>query len=315
MFNNQDPGDATGLEAFFGSRQFGHTPATTAGLGSAARSAGVEETIFRMEFGDARRDVPMPRASRADGDAQTFPEAAPSSTPAGAPSAMRPELAAAGKTASAAATPGTQSPTPRQRNSNKYRMVAVASCVAALVVAGVVSHDGHQHRPPSVSALGHRGGGRSQGGSGNRTTSGAPFTENPGPAGATPAGSGGGGHRSSAFVTSPTSGAGGAPSGHVAVSGAATYNGAPPSSSSTGSSGSSGSGGSAPSLPGTGSNPSAPVATLVASTLSSVASSVTAATGQLGSSVPAAAPATGAVTNAVGTAISGASQTVGSTTS
>ncbi len=64
MTNNQDPGDVTSLETVFESRHFGHTPETTgAGFGSAMRpagvAAGVEDTIFRMEFGEAPRDVPM----------------------------------------------------------------------------------------------------------------------------------------------------------------------------------------------------------------------------------------------------------------
>ena len=47
MFDNHDPGDVTGLEAVFESRHFGRTAgAGGAGLAAAVRSTGLEETIF-----------------------------------------------------------------------------------------------------------------------------------------------------------------------------------------------------------------------------------------------------------------------------
>jgi len=318
MTNNQDPGDVTSLEAVFESRHFGHTPETIgAGHGSAVRPAGVpagvEDTIFRKEFGEAPRDVPMRSASGTGGNAPGSPHDTPPPVPAGTSSTMGPELppvSAAGAGSAGAESLGSLSPTPAKRDSNTYRVIAAASCVAALVIAGVTSQAGEQHRPSSVSAQGHRGG-LSQGGSGNRRTLGAPSTETQVLGGATTAGSRAAGHRVSVVLASSTSGARGAPAGHVSVSGAATYNGTPPASSSPSPSGSPGSGGSAPSPPATGNSPAAPVATLVAGTLSTVASTATSATGQLSSSVP----ATGAVSNTVGTAVGDVSQVIGSTTS
>ena len=87
MTNNQDPGDVTSLETVFESRHFGHAPETTgAGFGSAMRpagvAAGVEDTIFRMEFGEAPRDVPMRSASGTGGNAPGSPHDTPSPVPA-----------------------------------------------------------------------------------------------------------------------------------------------------------------------------------------------------------------------------------------
>ena len=186
MTNNEDPGDVTSLETVFESRHFGHTPETTgAGCGSAMRPAGVaagvgEDTIFRMEFGEAPRDVPMRSASGTGGNApgspsrHTFPGSCRHVVDDGA-SSSRP-FPPAGPGPPARQSPGAPSPTPPKRDSNTYRVIAAASCVAALVIAGLTSLAGEQHRPSSVSAQGHRGG-RSQGGGGNRPTLGAPSTE------------------------------------------------------------------------------------------------------------------------------------------
>lgn len=321
MFNDTDPGDVTGLEAVFESRYFRRGRSTAGAAQGGARRAGQDETIFRMEFGDAGRDVAMlSSASGTGGNAPAPRDDGLQPALAATSSTMGPESPAASADTAASGGGGLAlpSPTPSQPGgnwySNKYRVIAVASCVAALVLAGITAQAG-QHRPSTVSAQGHRGGGGPRGGNGSSTpTLGAPSTVTPPQGGGTTLiGTGGSGHRSSALQTASSSGVRSGPGGHVAISGAATDEPASGSSPSSGSG--SGPGGSTTPPPAGGTNPAAPVATLVASALSSVATSATGATGQVAGSVPGSSPVTGAVNGAVGTAVSGITQAVGSTTS
>ena len=90
MFNNHDAGDVTGLEEVFRSTQFG---ASGAGLRSVVRPAGLEELIFRSEFGDAdRRTVPLLHAA-ASGVSDTPSREATPPAPAGSPPTREPHAA------------------------------------------------------------------------------------------------------------------------------------------------------------------------------------------------------------------------------
>ncbi len=297
MFDNHDPGDVTGLETLFESRHFGRTAgAGGAVLAAAVRSTGLEETILAMEFGGGARELTVRGVSESGGrddtprdDAlMTLPE--PTTLPTGSD---LPTASAGGAASGNGEPPVPSAPSPK-RGSNSYRMIAAASCVAALVVAGVTSQVG-QKRPPGVSALGgHRAGGHSESRDRNGTPSvGTPSSDTP--TSGTPAHSRGSagfgaGHGPSVSLASSTSGARSAPGGHVAVSGAATDNGTPPSSLS-----SPGPGGPAPSPAGSGGSAGTSAGTLVASTLNTVATSASTVSGQLGSSVPGAGPVTNAL--------------------
>ena len=314
MFDNHDPGDVTGLETLFESRHFGRTAgAGGAGLAAAVRSTGLEETMLAMEFGGGARELTVRGVSESGGrddtprdDAlMTLPE--PTTLPTGSD---LPTASAGGAASGNGEPPVPSAPSPK-RGSNSYRMIAAASCVAALVVAGVTSQVG-QKRPPGVSALGgHRAGGHSESRDRNGTPSvGTPSSDTP--TSGTPAHSRGSagfgaGHGPSVSLASSTSGARSAPGGHVAVSGAATDDGTPPSSLSSPGSGWSGS-----------RRPPVPEAARgLLRERSSLAHSILSRRRRQRSRDNSVAQCrrAGPVTNAVGAAVSGVSQAVGSTTS
>ncbi len=307
MSHEHDPADVTGLEAVFESCQFGQrVQAVVASPGAAVRS-----TVEGIPVAPLAEDAPNNAPNAHDDTLMTLSTDAWSAT----------DPDASGSAGGGAAESGERpvpSPTPPKRGSTTYRIIAAASCVAALVIAGVTSQT-HRQRTPTVAALGRdaaSGHGRGHGGNGSPTL-GAPSTEAPASTGTSndsrSASSPKHPEGSLSASTTGARGAPGAPGRHVTISGAATDDGTPPTGSTA-----PGSGGSAPQPPGPATAPTPPVATLVASTLNSVAASVSTATGQLASSVPGAAgaaPVADTVTNAVGAAVGNVSQGVGSTTS
>lgn len=269
MFDNHGRGDSTGLEVVFQSQEFGRAVGGAAPREGVARPGEPEEIMLRREFGHT-------------------------TSPVGA--------APAGEERRAA-SPSATLPQPPKK---PYRMAAVLSGVAAVafVIAGVTSGAG-QHRPPVVSARGKHTTGGSHAGS---PPSGGGLAGTAATGGATLTVALGSGAQSTSSRTGSPFGSGGAPSGQVTLSGAASTTGTavpapvtpPP-----------GATGSAPPPASAGSNAVSPVGSPVGDSVTAVVTSVTDAADQLGTSVPSTASTTGAV----GTAVSGVGQAVSSASS
>lgn len=306
MYDN-DPGEIRGLEEVFRSRQFGRT-SDSAGEGpeAVARSAAREESIFKSEFGGGRRvPAPVPRGGEAGEGAgpSIRPADAAVSADTRPPRSAEPELAGALVGVAHAGEGAVSSSGPPKRETNTYRAIAALSAVAALVAAGVTSGVG-QHRPPSVSAQGHRSPARSHQES---SPSGSAATDTAAAAaGGSLVDAAGSGAPSPAVHpgrSSGSSGPGSAPGGHVTLIGAATPSGTPSASPTAPSGGSPTGTGGTPGFPppSGGGNPTAPTATSVGSTVAAAGASVTTVTDQVGSSIP----GTASVTSAVGIVVDG----------
>jgi len=269
MFDNHDTGDSTGLEVVFQSQEFGRSVGGAAPREGVARPGEPEESMLRREFGHT-------------------------TSPVGA--------APAGEERRAASPSATLPQPPK----NPYRMAAVLSGVAAVafVIAGVTSGAG-QHRPPVVSARGKHTTGGSHAGS---PPSGGGLAGTAATGGATLTVALGSGAQSTSSRTGSPFGSGGAPSGQVTLSGAASTTGTAVPAPVTPLPGATGS---APPPASAGSNAVSPVGSPVGDSVTAVVTSVTDAADQLGTSVPSAASTTGAV----GTAVSGVGQAVSSASS
>ena len=310
MFNNHEVGESAGLEAVFRSQQFGRAVGGAAAADGSARG-GREASMFPKSLDRTTRpaaaslrkrdettgglapcdDVCQPTGDDAEETPlRKLPTASPlGGTPGGEERAATP-----------AATPAA---VPSKPPNNGFRTAAVVSGVAAaaLVVAGVTSGAG-QHPSPVVSAQGKHTTGRLHGGSRSSAGGASPGTAAAG--GAALTGAPGARWSLATLISSRTRralGAGGAPGGHVSISGAATTTGgAVPAPVTPPASGSTGSAGSPPAPPSTGGNPGTPAGLPVENTVTGVVTSVTDAADQLGASVPAAASTTGALGNVVG---------------
>jgi hypothetical protein len=292
MFTDRDTGDIKGLEDVFRSQGFRRV----------GNSVG---DVLRTDPARPGEDERGPQVGGSDRE--------PEDAPVNESDVSGPRLQTSDGGAPSGGEQATMSSgTPWRRHSTRYWTIASVSALVALVAAGVTAGSG-QHGRPSVAAEGQHG--KAGPGSGFQTL--GPATAGlaaPGGllgaaaaagAGDLSAGTGGGADR--------THGSGAVSGGHVSLSGAATFTGAPGStavpsgSSATGG----GAGAGAPPPASGGSNPIAPVVSTVGNMVSAVGASVTTAASQVGSSVPAVGSATGAV-NTVVTALD---QAVGAATS
>jgi hypothetical protein len=284
MFGRKDAGDVRGLEEVFRSEEF-RRGTENMRRDEVAPPVGPEDMLFAEEFGGPRTVVRLH-------DPSDFTDSMRAPTGDADPS----NGGASGD--ADAETP----PASWNRRSTRYWTLACVSALAALVAAGIATGSGSSHRP-SIAAQGTHGAARQ--GSGYHTS--GPDTTRPTAPGGNGTGATGSGSLSPGVEVAGTHGSSAAPGGHVSLTGAATYTGAPGSPGA--SSGGSGGGGGRPGSPSPagGSNPVAPIAPLapvgstVGSTVSALGTSVTTAASQVGSSVPAAASTTAAVSNVIST--------------
>jgi hypothetical protein len=294
MVRDHDSGDVKGLEEIFRSQEFSRTVGPQPSNGAARASD--DDTFFKKMFGHAHDSLTdLRRTNDAPPDAAFSQRVAPGA-PANTPqtSGRRPETDSAGGGAAGDEDDVAGSPDPWKRESSRYWTIAAVSALVALVVAGVTAGNG-QHAPLHGSAQGkERGVGQSHHGA---RVPGGSATGPTAPGALT--GAIGSGALLLGLPSAATRGPGTAPGGHVTLIGAATTTGTPFPSSSTSSGGSPGGGaGGAP--PGSGgSNPVAPVAAGVGSTVDAVGTSVTGLANQLGTALPAAAPTADAVNGVV----------------
>jgi hypothetical protein len=301
MVKKHDAGSVNDLEEVFRSQELRRV--TGSGSGPITPREDRDDALLRRMFGHASsalRDVH--RGDGAGAARLSREQVAPSrALDAGLMSERQTETASSGggvaageKDAAVSAEP------PWRRQSGRYRTIAAFSALAALVVAGVTAGTG-QHGPSNRSAQrAHRT---------VRPHSGAASTAPSAPGSLTGAvGSG-----ALALGTKSAGGRGSSndPGGHVTLGGAATTTGSLPAPSG----GSRGASGGSPGATGSGgSNPAAPVAAGVGSTVANVGSSVTGLANQLGSAVPTAVPATSTVSGAVSGVLNSVDQTVDATT-
>jgi hypothetical protein len=302
MFGRKDAGDVRGLEEVFRSEEF-RRGTENMRRDEVAPPVGPEDMLFAEEFGGPRTVVRLHDPSDFT-DSMRTPTG--DALPAGwADGAEEPEPRLQADPSNGGASGDADAETPPaswNRRSTRYWTLACVSALAALVAAGIATGSGSSHRP-SIAAQGTHGAARQ--GSGYHTS--GPDTTGPTAPGGNGTGATGSGSLSPGVEVAGTHGSSAAPGGHVSLTGAATYTGAPGSPGA--SSGGSGGGGGRPGSPSPagGSNPVAPIAPLapvgstVGSTVSALGTSVTTAASQVGSSVPAAASTTAAVSNVIST--------------
>jgi hypothetical protein len=278
MVKKHDPGDVRGLEEVFRSQELSRVSETGTSPGDNG-PRGRDDGLFTNMFGDA---------SAAGTDLKRGDEVAPDITSPPRASSTAPLEADHEEEAGSSES--------WKRESGRYWTIAAVSAVVALVVAGVTAGTG-QHSPLHISAQGEQHGPaqthKGAHGSGGTTTS----PTAPGSL----TGAVGSGVLLLGLPSTGTRESATGPGGHVTLSGAASTTGAssPPSSTSSGGSPGAGAGGAPPGLGG--SDPVAPVAAGVGTTVSAVGSSITGLANQLGGAVPAAAPTASAVNGVVST--------------
>jgi hypothetical protein len=298
MFTNWDARDAGSLEDVFRSRHFGRA----AGAMGGRRISGAdvrEDALFAKEFGRPVTAVPSrgvegerePRLLASKGR-----HGATRSQETEVPEQPRQVEPSGGGAGSGSGHAEARSAGPSSRRTPRYGMIASITALAALVAAGVMA--GVDHHPRSaVSAQGKHDTAHPRSGEPNP----GPASAGPTASSGSPTASAGSGGSSSGGPTNPGLRSGAVPTGRVSLVGPATYSVTPGSPAASG--GSPGSGNSAtasPPAPGN-AGPAAPDASAAGSAVSAVGASVAAATGQLGSSVPAAATATGVANSIVNT--------------
>jgi len=303
MFGHRDAGDVRGLEEVFRSEEF-RRGTDNMRREDVASPIGPEDMLFAQEFGRPRTVVRLHDPS--DFTDSTLARSGEALPAAWADDGEEPEPRLQANSSDGGGASGDPDsvtpPASWNRRSARYWTLACVSALAALVAAGITTGSGSSHRP-SIAAQGTHGAARRGGG---YHTAG-PATTGPAAPGRNGTGATGSGSHSPGVELAGNRGPSTASGGHVSLTGAATYTGAPGSPGA--SSGGSGSGGGRPGSPSPagGSNPVAPIAPLapvastVGSTVSALGTSVTTAASQVGSSVPAAASTTGAVSNVVST--------------
>jgi hypothetical protein len=298
MVKKHDSGDVSGLEEVFRSQEFSRMSETgDAGAGEAVAPGRHDDTLFKKMFGHAHASVSDLRHSDDWGPDVAVRQSAAPAPPPGTPPTSRRQLEtdAAGGGTAGAEEGAVGSSDPWKRESGRYWTIAAVSALVALVVAGITAGNGQHALHISAQGTQH---GTAQSHHGSQGSGGA--TTGPTAAGSL-TGAIGSGALHVGLASTGTRGSATGPGGHVTLIGAATTTGTPFPSSSTSSGGSSGggAGGVPPGLGGT--DPIAPVAAGVGSTVDTVGTSVTGLANQIGTAVPTAAPTTSAVNGVVGT--------------